>query len=142
MLPFVCRRWAVAVNSPQLLRSIGLTMHFSATALLPRLRSLSEWLLIRAAPHVQELRLDLLGSIEDDSTVEASTALAAALAACGASGLLSNLYLKVCWPLAASSWLAPLRRSLRHLDISTEDGPLPVTGSLAALTCLQDLKLG
>lgn len=133
--PLVCRRWRQLVNSAPLLQLVE--AEFSDVQLL-QLRSFCEWVLLRAAHHVQRLGISLRLSGEESASL-----LAAAVAACGAAGSLVELRLKIFPPdgerFTCSSWMAALR-SLRRLTVQVA-GILHVAASLQPLAALEDLKL-
>ena len=140
--PRVCRRWRQLVQSEPLLQVVSLSFDsFDSPQHLPRLRSFCEWMQLQASQHVQKLSLSLGPSREEDAE-ESAPLLAAAVAACGASGALAGLQLSIT-PAApsfsCSSWVAALR-SLRRLAIST-DAAMTMPGSLLSLSALQELRL-
>ena len=57
-LALVCRQWSQLVHSPALLASLDVTIDARTERLMPRLRSLVEWLARRAAGHVRQLHLE------------------------------------------------------------------------------------
>ncbi|KAL4458865.1 hypothetical protein ABPG75_013730 [Micractinium tetrahymenae] len=143
-VPLVSRRWHADVHSPQLLRRLSVTVT-GEPEFMRRLRLAGEWLALRAARHVRALRLrtdwpeDL---IREGREPETAAIIAAALAACGAVGGLTEVELQLDGlPLELSTWLAPLARSLRRLVVDSES-TLEVACSLSFLTALRELELG
>ena len=127
------------MQSQALLQNVAL--RFSGSLQLPRLRSFCEWMLKRASQHVQHLNLTA-ATDHKKAAEESGVLLAAALAACGASGSLRELQLELNMkqqPFFCTSWLAALH-SLRHLTISIT-GEVAVTASLAPLSALEELTL-
>ena len=123
----VCRRWRQLADSPPLLRSLW---------------SLCEWVLLRAAGHVQHLQLQLDPSehLPANRGMELPALLVGMLAACGAAGEgLSSLDLSLgSAGMEISSWAVALR-GLTQLRLAC--GDMDISSSLAALTRLQDLEL-
>lgn len=123
---------------------------------MQRLRSLVQWLVQRAAPHMARPRLHLSYNYGDSAPgwddadrewwrQELTTTLVAALAACGAHGRLTDLCLELdvsCGGLHLhlGAWLAPLA-SLRRLTAMLSEGVVYVTSSLRCLAALQHLCL-
>ena len=138
----MCRRWRQLVQSEPLLQTVTLSFDsFDSPQHLPRLRSFCEWMLLRASQHVQQLSLSL-GPARQEDAEESASLLAAAVAACGASGALAGLQLSITPAVpsfSCSSWVAALR-SLRRLAINTE-AAMTVPGSLLPLSALQELRL-
>lgn len=94
MLPRVCRSWRQLSRSPLMLRELDIRVQVKAH--LPRLRSLCEWLVLRAAGHVGRLELSLSSArLPPAAHGEWHQLIAAALAACGAAGSLHHLTLGV-----------------------------------------------
>lgn len=96
----------------------------------PSLRSLTAFLLARAAGHTEELSLEFFGDPEEPQPEEvpdgisAAAEMAAAVVACAAARPLSRLLVRLAdTPFSAGSWLLPLRGSLRrlHLEVITDD---------------------
>ena len=135
----MCRHWRQLVQSEALLQTVELS--FGGRSLLPRLRSFREWVLACASQHLQRLNLNIVMK-SNEAAEESAALLAAALAACGASGSLRELQLEMNKshpPLFYASWLAALR-SLRRLSIVIA-GDLSVTASLVPLAALEVLGL-
>lgn len=134
----MCRRWRRIVStSPPLLQNIDLVVRGKWEANgdwsnVACLRALIEWFIRIAAPHVNELCLQLAPSgvfLDEDDAPEAAVLLAAMLGRCST---LRKLSLDCCWNLAVGPWLAPLGPSLRCLEISAEEAHMKLTGSLGA----------
>lgn len=113
-LPLVCRTWHQPSLSPQLLRALRITLPQGS---LPRLRSLCEWLVLRAAGHVRRLEIDLFCTdIPLEQQEECHELVSAMLAGCGAAGSLEYLFLAQAFtsglhlPSAAVVALRTLRR--------------------------------
>lgn len=138
----MCRCWAHVVYNLEHLWRFDVYC-YDSERLLPRLRSLGEWLVRRVAPRLRELNLDVSGcsNIDEHLQTDATAILAAVVAVCGAAGQLSSLHLQVGWPLSVSSWLVPLGGSLQSMSINGSP-TVRVSSSLAALTALQELSLG
>lgn len=109
-----------------------------------------QWVLLRAARHVERLRLRVeLDHQQLDAAAELETALVAMLVGCGAAGRLSELDLSLVHvPFGLSSWLSALR-SLQKLQISAmaslqglgAECRLVAAGPLHTLTDLEVLWL-
>ena len=78
-------------------------MKLSSRNLMPRLRSLCQWLELRAAGRVRQLSICVVGRQHGgdglEQAKEAKTMLAAALRKCGEDDVLSDLQLSIRWPL-------------------------------------------
>ncbi|KAL4421414.1 hypothetical protein ABPG75_010705 [Micractinium tetrahymenae] len=135
--PAVCRRWRRAANDPSLLRSLRICLGGTAP-LLARVRSLSQWFLQYALPHVLSLSLELHAPVPDATSCISSVA-AQLLAACGCAGRLRQLCLRtegVVVPV--DTWAATLT-SLEGLELH---GPVAFTcGPLRVLRALRELTL-
>ncbi|EFN59930.1 hypothetical protein CHLNCDRAFT_132995 [Chlorella variabilis] len=114
------------------------------------MRLVCQWVLLRAARHVERLRLRVeLDHQQLDAAAELETALVAMLVGCGAAGRLSELDLSLVHvPFGLSSWLSALR-SLQKLQISAmaslqglgAECRLVAAGPLHTLTDLEVLWL-
>lgn len=90
-LPLVCRSWRQLSLSPQLLRELIIYLRQPQ---LPRLRSLHEWLVLRAAGHVRQLELKVeSAAIPLAQQGEWHVLVTAMLASCGVAGSLERLAL-------------------------------------------------
>lgn len=102
-----------------------------------------EWLAARPAGHVRQLELSLVdpNGLSAGCCTDISNSLAAAFAACGAKGGLSEVTLLINHvPLRLGSWLAPPGGSLRRLRVRSYSD-LRVVGPLGSLTALEHLQL-
>ena len=136
VLPLVCQRWRQLVHSPPLLETVEVYFDYE-DILLQRLRSLCEWLLRHAAPHVRQLELTALSHVGPEDQAEAAAMLSGMLVACNR---LTHLGLKVSeMDVPVGAWLAALSglRSLRIASLS----PVRVTAQLHTLTALTRLDL-
>jgi hypothetical protein len=166
----VCCGWRQLVNDVQLVQAIAVKVKGRGNqddSFLPRLRAFTHWALMRAAPHMQRLTLQLrvphsysdpdhAASYEGvDITAEVVGLLvgcgASAAAAGGTAGLQeANLQL---WnlPTVFRGWASALGgRSLRRLCVSVRlnpnlpdpgEFPLAVAAPLHGLLALQELRL-
>ena len=140
-LPLVSQRCWRLLCSPQLLHAMRVYIHGDTDEeAVPRLRSLARFLLLRGAGSVRQLRLDLgsCGEEEHDTQIECMALLAAAATAC--SGL-EDLQLQSQFTVTLSSWLLPLRGSLRALRTVGFTCTI-AADSLGLLTALQELEMG
>jgi hypothetical protein len=116
----VCRRWWAVVCSPSLLREIDVDIAACSVDFLLKLRSLSTFLLMRAAGHMTSACLSMWPAqykrLSAVQRAEAETTLSAMLAACAAAGGLTELHLSLDTPLCVGGWAAALR-GLRQLHI-------------------------
>ena len=143
-LPLVCRRFAHLVNSPSLLASISFSAgRESSNRVLPRWRAFFQWLTLRAAGHVQCLKMDAdpaeyapMG----DSDEVVCMMIAGAAACCTAGGLADLRLYAESMHVRLGGWVAALR-GLTRLDVSALSGSLHVAASLQCLTKLQHLEL-
>lgn len=149
-LALCCRGWhRLVCSSPMLLRSVSVSIP-NTPAFMTRLRSLCQWLLRRAAPHMEQLRLRLsheaAGAWNDVESqwwrLDFTTTLAAAMAACGMHGRLRDLSLQldIDFSIHLGSWMAPLA-SLQRLTVTLADGIVILAGSLRCLSVLQHLSI-
>ena len=142
-LALVCKQWEQLVHSPALLASLDVSIQASLERLMPRLRSLVEWLARRAVGHVRQLRLTT-GVPQDEETnewqdYEAAATLGTAVTLLG--GSLRELSLsthRVLLP-PPSSWLVPLA-GLTSLELASTGADLLFTAPLRCLTALRRLS--
>jgi len=136
----VCRRFHRLANSPQLLRGIQLNMPASKRpdVNLQRVDAACEWLVQRAAGHVQHLQLEL-PYLHYRKQAERSNLLAEALAACGTAGGLKSLRFTTSVPLNGRNWVLAMR-NLRSLSVTTARR-MDISTYLTALTALEQLLL-
>ncbi|KAL4421334.1 hypothetical protein ABPG75_010625 [Micractinium tetrahymenae] len=113
-LALVSHIWRQAANSPCLLPRLSLSLGTDAAGGdspgLQRSRSCGEWLLLRAAPHVQQLRLAVhMGSQPSWEEEELRGLVQGALMACS-GGQLSELDLHLYGnsPFVVGSWITVL----------------------------------
>lgn len=118
-LPLVCRRWWAVVCCPPLLRCVRAAA--TGAGFLLKLRSLSAFLLTRAAGHMQSAVLRIWPDLDDTLSAaqqqEVDTTTGALLAACAVAGCLTELRLSLGMPLCIGGWAAALR-GLRQLHLS------------------------
>lgn len=156
-LPRVCRRWWRLANSGQLLADLDISIVFASDgygAFLLRVRRLCEWVLRRAAGHVQRLQLHLTAACwELHAAEEVCTAVVAILVGCGAAGL-RHLRLRLEVPdteFWLSSWV-PALRSVQRLEVAAgppvaarhstrSEACLMAAAPMRSLTSLQHLAL-
>jgi len=149
----VCRRFNELAYTPALLRDIRLTVTKPYGEIAPevraqRLRSACEWLVRRAAGHVQQLQLKVyFEDLPEPEPQECSTHVVAAIAACGAAGSLRQLSLEVVELPPGATWLLAARNllslSLRPGSACDVDSPLHTLTALEQLwlPCGQELCL-
>lgn len=136
----MCRRYRQLVCSPQLLHTVEVCISGDTDEqAIPLLRSLAQFLVLHGTGRVRQLRLDL-GRCGQEEDGRAECMALAATAATGCSGL-EELQLDSRFTVTLSSWLLPLRSSLRRLEVGSGVGAV-VTGPLAMMTALQELEFG
>lgn len=127
----VCKRFAAAACTPELLRDVDASKIESLTAL----RSLAAWLL-RHGPHVRHFSCRFPG---EDEGIELATAVTSCLVAAGAPRQLHEL--AVVGNIRSTEWL-PAMQSLERLRLlDTEAEPLQVSPTVSMLTALCSLEL-
>ena len=127
----VCKRFAAAACSPELLREVQLLVCDD----VPVLWSLAAWL-ARHGRHVRKLCLKDEEDLDEDCGSMVS-AVATCLATVGAAGQLVELEVVMCRPVH-TEWLAAAR-SLQRLSL--HGFPLHISPAIAGLTALQSLQL-
>lgn len=147
-LVLVCHHWWRMAHAPQLLASVDLPPvenfeQLDSSHVARRLRSLVEWLVRRAAPHVRRLclTLDTQQELDTDVAAECTALCVAAVSSCHR---LEDLLLDLrCMELPLSSWLLPVAGSLRHLTFNCFNWyEVDVTTTLTYLIALESLDLG
>ena len=155
----VCKRWAAAVNSPQLLESLDLTLgadnlrylynsqsDADRAACLARGRALLQWLLRHAASaaHQLQLSLTMLRSPSEADRAELYALADGCLAACGSQlrtlRFTVNATVESQPPHDVRPWFLHLRQ-LHSLELECSYQPLRLLVSLVSLGSLHRLSL-
>ncbi|KAL4440603.1 hypothetical protein ABPG75_003604 [Micractinium tetrahymenae] len=145
----VCKAWRRAVDSPELLRDLDISLDSETQAgCVRQLRALPLWL-ERRAQHMHSLRLDLEGtwlSIDEAHAAEAALLVSRAMAVAAAGGGLRKLHVFLgivaqlqAQPPVLSTWLSS--STLHSLDFGAVEEPVIKVASLGGLPALRELSL-